>query len=132
MHRLQLKHYLEAAGVPEDRYLLVGVDPPRPVREGAFVVRPNERKWEVLVWRPTAARPAISFLTEAQACEYVLDMLTVGAGVPDLRADLALPPRDEAPAPAAAVVPERRRPADLGAAVTAQALLERPRAVALP
>ncbi len=36
MDRLRLKQYLEAAGVPEDRYLLVGVDPPRAVREGCL------------------------------------------------------------------------------------------------
>jgi len=82
MDRLQLKHCLEAACVPEDRYLLVGVDPPRTVREGACIVRPNQRNWEVLTWEPVRLRPCLTFLTEEQACEYVLDVLTgAGAGV---------------------------------------------------
>ena len=51
----QLKHCLLAAGVPEDGYLLVGLDAPRPVREGACIIRPNQRTWEVLVWRPYAS-----------------------------------------------------------------------------
>lgn len=80
MDRLQLKRCLEAAGVPEDRYLLVGLDPPRTVREGACIVRPNQQSWEVLVWEPVRLRPSLSFLNEDQACEYVLDVLTHTGG----------------------------------------------------
>lgn len=76
MDRLQLKQYLDAAGVPEDRYLLVGLDPPRTVREGACIVRPNQRSWEVLVWEPVRLQPSLTFLNEDEACEYVLDVLT--------------------------------------------------------
>ncbi|HTV12610.1 MAG TPA: hypothetical protein VME20_12205 [Acidimicrobiales bacterium] len=75
MRRLQLKHYLDAAGVGEDKYLLVGVDPPRTVCEGAWILRPNQRDWEVLAWRPVRLAPSLMFLTEEQACQYVLDML---------------------------------------------------------
>ena len=76
MDRLQLKQCLQAAGVPEDRYLLVGIDAPRAVREGAWIVRPNQRCWEVLVWEPVRSHPSVSFLSEDEACEYVLDELT--------------------------------------------------------
>jgi hypothetical protein len=76
MDRLQLKQCLQAAGVPDDRYLLVGLDPPRAVREGACIVRPNQRSWEVLVWEPVRLQPSLTFLTEGEACEYVLDILT--------------------------------------------------------
>ena len=76
MDRLRLKQYLEAAGVPEDRYLLVGVDPPRAVREGACIVRPNQRSWEVLVWEPARLAASLSFVNEDQACGYALDVLT--------------------------------------------------------
>jgi hypothetical protein len=76
MDRLRLKQYLEAAGVPEDRYLLVGVDPPRAVREGACIVRPNQRNWEVLVWEPARLAASLSFVNEDQACGYALDVLT--------------------------------------------------------
>lgn len=72
----QLKHYLLAAGVPDDRYLLVGLDVPRAVREGACIVRPNQRGWEVLVWRPVRVEPSLTFLSEDEACERALDMLT--------------------------------------------------------
>ena len=77
MDRLQLKHCLEAAGVAEDRYLLVGVDAPRPVRAGAWIVRPNQRSWEVLVWQPVHLQPSLTFLSEDEACEYVLSVLAV-------------------------------------------------------
>ena len=76
MDRLQLKECLEAASVPEDRYLLVGLDPPRAVREGACIVRPNQRSWEVLIWEPVRLAAALSFLNEEQACNYALDLLT--------------------------------------------------------
>ncbi len=94
MDRLQLKHYLEDAGVAEDRYLLVGVNAPRPVGPGACIVRPNQRSWEVLVWGPVRLQLSLTFLAESEACEYVLDVLT---------ADL---PR-VAPSLAAAQVPAR-------------------------
>ncbi len=76
MDRLRLKQYLEAAGVAEDRYLLVGVDPPRAVREGACIVRPNQHSWEVLVWEPARLAASLSFVNEDQACGYALDVLT--------------------------------------------------------
>ena len=79
MDRLRLKQYLEAAGVPEDRYLLVGVDPPHAVREGACIVRPNQRSWEVLVWEPARLAALLSFVNEDQACGYALDVLTPAA-----------------------------------------------------
>jgi hypothetical protein len=79
MDRLRLKQYLEAAGVPEDKYLLVGLDPPRAVREGACIVRPNQRTWEVLVWEPAGIVPSRTFLNEDQACGYALDVLTPAA-----------------------------------------------------
>ena len=72
----QLKHRLLAAGVPEDGYLLVGLDAPRAVREGACIVRPNQRTWEVLVWRPVRVEPSLTFLSEDEACEQALGMLT--------------------------------------------------------
>ncbi len=72
----QLKHCLQAAGVPEEVYLLIGLDPPRAVREGACIIRPNQRSWEVFVWRPVRVEPSLSFLTEDEACEYVLEVLT--------------------------------------------------------
>jgi hypothetical protein len=72
----QLKHCLQAAGVPEDGYLLIGLDPPRAVREGACIIRPNQRSWEVFVWRPCRVEPSLTFLSEDEACEYVLDVLT--------------------------------------------------------
>ncbi len=75
MNRLHLKQCLDAAGIPEDRYLLVGLDPPRALREGACVVRPNQRDWEVLVWEPVRPRVSLTFLNEDQACDYVLDVL---------------------------------------------------------
>jgi hypothetical protein len=79
MDRLRLKQYLEAAGVPEDKYLLVGLDPPRTVREGACIVRPNQRSWEVLVWEPAGMAPSLTFLNEDQACGYALDVLAPAA-----------------------------------------------------
>jgi hypothetical protein len=75
MDRLRLKQYLEAAGVAEDRYLLVGLDPPRPVREGACIVRPNQHNWEVLVWEPVRLAASLTFVNEDQACSYALDLL---------------------------------------------------------
>jgi hypothetical protein len=75
MDRVQLREYLQAAGVAEDRYLLVGLDAPRTVREGAYVVRPNQRSWEVLVWEPVRLEPSLTFLNEDEACEYVLGAL---------------------------------------------------------
>lgn len=82
MDRLQLKECLDAASVPEDRYLLVGLDPPRAVREGACIVRPNQRSWEVLIWEPAGLAAALSFLNEEQACDYALDLLTAAASTP--------------------------------------------------
>jgi hypothetical protein len=87
MDRLRLKECLEAAGVPEDRYLLVGVDPPRAVREGACIVRPNQRAWEVLIWEPARLAALLSFLNEDQACGYALDVLTTAAKPPVEAAD---------------------------------------------
>jgi hypothetical protein len=75
MDRFQLKQYLDAAGVAEDNYLLVGLDRPRPVREGACIVRPNQRSWEVLVWQPARLAPSFTFLNEEQACDCALDIL---------------------------------------------------------
>ncbi|MGP8206618.1 MAG: hypothetical protein ACLQVK_11320 [Acidimicrobiales bacterium] len=72
----QLKQCLLAAGVAEGEYLLIGLDPPRAVREGACIVRPNQRSWEVLVWRPVRLEPSLTFLSEDEACEYALDVLT--------------------------------------------------------
>jgi hypothetical protein len=100
MDRLRLKQYLEAAGVPEDRYLLVGLDPPRAVREGACIVRPNQRSWEVLVWEPAGTAPSLTFLNEDQACGYALDVLTPAAQHRALMAVNAL--ADAGPAPPAA------------------------------
>jgi hypothetical protein len=80
MDRLRLKQYLEAAGVPEDSYLLVGLDPPRAVREGACIVRPNQRSWEVLVWEPARLAPSLTFLNEDQACDYALEILSPADG----------------------------------------------------
>jgi hypothetical protein len=82
MDRLQLKECLEAASVPQDRYLLVGLDPPRAVREGACIVRPNQRSWEVLIWEPVRLAAALSFLNEEQACNYALDFLTAPPSTP--------------------------------------------------
>ncbi len=79
MDRLRLKQYLDAAGVPEDRYLLVGLDPPRALREGACIVRPNQHNWEVLVWEPARLVASLSFVNEDQACGYALDVLTPAA-----------------------------------------------------
>lgn len=72
----QLKHCLQAAGIPESGYLLVGLDPPRAVQEGACIIRPNQRNWEVFVWRPVRVEPSLTFLSEEEACEYVLGVLT--------------------------------------------------------
>ena len=72
----QLKHCLAAAGVPEDGYLLVGLDAPRALREGACIVRPNQRSWEVFIWRPVRVEPSFTFLNEDEACEHALDTLT--------------------------------------------------------
>jgi hypothetical protein len=72
----QLKQCLLAAGVAEGEYLLIGLDPPRAVREGACIVRPNQRSWEVFVWRPVRLEPSLTFLSEEEACEYALDLLT--------------------------------------------------------
>ncbi len=77
MDRVQLKQRLGAAGVPEDSYLLVGLEAPRSVSAGACIVRPNERSWEVLVWEPRREQRSLSFSTEDEACEYVLAALTV-------------------------------------------------------
>jgi hypothetical protein len=96
MDRLRLRECLEAAGVPEDRYLLVGLDPPRAVREGACIVRPNQRRWEVLVWEPARMVAALSFLNEDQACDYALDVLTAAAGRRPLEALDAVPADTEA------------------------------------
>jgi hypothetical protein len=82
MNRLHLKQCLDAAGIPEDRYLLVGLDPPRALREGAWVVRPNQRDWEVLVWQPVRSRVSLTFLNEDQACGYVLEVLAPAAPGP--------------------------------------------------
>jgi hypothetical protein len=71
----QLKHCLQAAGVPENEYLLVGLDPPRTVTEGACIVRPNQHSWEVLVWQPVHREPSVTFLSEEDACEYMLNVL---------------------------------------------------------
>ncbi len=79
MDRLQLKQRLDAAGVPEDSYLLVGLDQPRAVREGACIVRPNQRSWEVLVWEPARLAPSFTFLNEEQACDHALDILAPAA-----------------------------------------------------
>jgi len=91
MDRVRLKQYLNAAGVPEDRYLLVGLDPPRAVREGACILRPNQRSWEVLVWEPARLAPSLTFLSEGQACDYVLDALTPAASAPVVEAVGASP-----------------------------------------
>jgi hypothetical protein len=80
MDRLRLKQYLEAARVPADMYLLVGVDPPRAVSEGACIVRPNQYSWEVLVWEPARLTAPLTFVNEDQACSYALDRLTPAAG----------------------------------------------------
>jgi hypothetical protein len=82
MDRLRLKECLDAARVPEDRYLLVGLDPPRAVREGACIVRPNQRNWEVLIWEPARLAALLTFLNEDQACDYALDVLTTAASPP--------------------------------------------------
>ncbi len=99
MDRLHLKQCLSVAGVPEDRYLLVGLDAPRALREGACVVRPNQRSWEVLVWEPERLQASLTFLNEDQACDYVLDVLTLtaqgsarGAAAVDLAAAVEAPP----------------------------------------
>jgi hypothetical protein len=76
MDRKQLKQCLQAAAVPEDRYLLVGLDAPRTVGEGACILRPNQRSWEVLVWESMRMHPSLTFLSEDEACEYVLTVLT--------------------------------------------------------
>jgi hypothetical protein len=75
MDRLELKQHLRAAGVPEDCYLLVGLDPPRSVREGACIVRPNQHSWEVLVWSPVDPHPVLTFANEDEACEHLLNSL---------------------------------------------------------
>jgi hypothetical protein len=72
----QLKQCLLAAGVAEDEYLLIGLDAPRAVREGACIVRPNQHSWEVFGWRPVRLEPSLTFLSEDEACEYALDLLT--------------------------------------------------------
>jgi len=86
----------------------VGVDPPRPVSEGACILRPNQRSWEVLVWRPVPLRPSLTFLTEQEACEYVLDALTAQPLVGGAEADRSAAVRAAEAAPAGG-----RRPADL-------------------
>jgi hypothetical protein len=101
MDRLRLKQYLEAAGVPEDRYLLVGLDPPRAVREGACIVRPNQHSWEVLVWEPARLVASLSFVNEDQACGYALDVLKPAAGRrPPVTADEPAAVTPVPPAPA--------------------------------
>jgi hypothetical protein len=77
MDRLELKQHLQAGGVREDRYLLVGLDPPRAVEEGACIVRPNQHSWEVLVWAPVKSHVSLTFSNEDEACEYVLNTLIV-------------------------------------------------------
>ena len=102
MDRLRLKQCLDAAGVPEDRYLLVGLDPPRAVCGGACIVRPNQRNWEVLVWEPARLVATLSFVNEDQACDYALDVLTVPSGrrgVPALDEEAAITEGELAPAP---------------------------------
>ncbi|HET9059853.1 MAG TPA: hypothetical protein VFN61_08020, partial [Acidimicrobiales bacterium] len=74
--RRQLQQCLHAASVPEDRYLLVGLEAPRTVSEGACILRPNQRSWEVLVWESMRMHPSLTFLSEDEACEYVLTVLT--------------------------------------------------------
>lgn len=100
MDRLRLKQYLEAAGVPEDSYLLVGLDPPKAVREGACIVRPNQRSWEVLTWEPASRPRSLTFLNEDLACGYALDVLIPAAA----RRPLAVVegPAEVTPSPAAA------------------------------
>jgi hypothetical protein len=108
----QLKHCLLAAGVPEDGYLLVGLDAPRPVREGACIVRPNQRTWEVLVWRPVRVEPSLTFLSEDEACEHALDVLTSaittaqGTTTTSPRAPTA--PQDAPAVPGSSVTPSGR------------------------
>jgi hypothetical protein len=99
--RLQLKQFLQAAGVPEDSYLLVGLDPPKAVREGACIVRPNQRSWEVLMWQPASRPWSRIFLNQDLACGYALDVLTSSAA----RRPLAVVdgPADVAPSPATAL-----------------------------
>ena len=100
----QLKQCLLAAGVPEDSYLLVGLDPPRAVREGACIVRPNQRTWEVFVWRPVRVEPSLTFLNEDEACERALDMLTAPITTSEAPARPVTPrpaPAPSVPAPSA-------------------------------
>jgi hypothetical protein len=101
--RLQLKQYLQAAAVPEDRYLLVGLDPPKAVREGACIVRPNQRSWEVLMWEPASRPWSRIFLNEDLACAYALDVLPPAAA----RRPLAVVerPPEVVPSPAVTVAP---------------------------
>jgi hypothetical protein len=97
--RLQLKQYLQAAGVTEDSYLLVGLDPPKAVREGACIVRPNQRSWEVLMWEPASRPWSRLFLNEDLACGYALGVLTSTAA----QRPLALVDRPAAVTPTSAV-----------------------------
>jgi hypothetical protein len=122
MDRLRLKECLEAAGVPEDRYLLVGLDPPRALREGACIVRPNQRAWEVLIWEPARLAALLTFLNEDQACYYALDVLTTAARPPVEAVDLAAhagpgidpaPPTVETVARLTAVPSSRKTPLTL-------------------
>ncbi len=103
MDRLQLKQCLQAAGVPEDSYLLVGLDPPKTVREGACIVRPNQRSWEVLMWEPASRPWSRIFPNEDLACGYALDVLTPAAA----RRPLAVVegPAEVTPRPAVTVAP---------------------------
>jgi hypothetical protein len=108
----QLKHCLQAAGVPEDGYLLIGLEAPRAVREGACIIRPNQRSWEVFLWRPVRLEPSLTFLSEEEACEHVLDLLT-SAGAPSAGAPSAGAPTADAPpaaGPSARSVPEQQGP----------------------
>jgi hypothetical protein len=105
----QLKHCLLAAGVPEDGYLLIGLDPPRAVREGACIIRPNQRSWEVLVWRPVRLEPSVTFLSEDEACEYALDLLTSAITTSEPPVPAASTPKRTARPKAPAPVGELRR-----------------------
>lgn len=91
MDRRQLKQYLQAAAVPEDRYLLVGLDAPRTVGEGACILRPNQRTWEVLVWETRRLHPSLTFLRESEACEYVRTVLTGDASATVIEGAPAVP-----------------------------------------
>ena len=52
-----------------------GLDPPRSVREGACIVRPNQHSWEVLVWSPVDPHLVLTFSNEDEACEYLVNTL---------------------------------------------------------